>query len=148
MVTTPTLKETRGQEQDFLLYFAEDGVWTIRIATNYALPGLRERVLARSGMRSREFSAFPVATQQAVEATYLLEEGDVFDCIRVAPERDSRPVDWISAQRDGLVMMLFFSLEKGRHVLGPLPSRLNLCAPGIPEALRGTFRDPIWERLT
>lgn len=147
MTSTNSLRETRGEERDFLFLGPPDEGWVARVTSGREAPGFTGRLLGHLGMRWSDFVALPANARQAMEADFLRSEGDRFECLSVRREGDSPTVVWSAERRDALVLMILFFEEMGRHDVGPFPSTLALRAPDIPEDLRGTFRNPVWERL-
>lgn len=147
MAMTNSRFETRDTGIDYLFLGPPEESWVARVTVGRTFPNLTGRILKHLGIGWKDFIAIPSEDRQALEVDFLRLHGDSLECLAIEREGDSPPVVWSAVRRDALVLMILFFAEMGRHDRGPLPSTLTLRAPGIPEAMQGTFRNPVWERL-
>lgn len=147
MATTNARFETRGEGLDYLFLGPPEDSWVARETVGRTFPDLTGRLLKHLGIGWKDFTAIPSEDRQALEVGFLRLHGDSFECLAIEREGDSPPVVWSAVRRDAFVLMILFFLEMSRHDAGPFPSTLSLRTPGIPAALQGTFKNPVWERL-
>jgi hypothetical protein len=147
MKSTPSIEENSGGgELHYLLYGPKDEGWTVRVVSQELGRYLPHGIQDSLGLSYEEFNAMTAQEEVAHEIDFLKIHGHGHEYKHVIPEGASPPPRWSAERRDALVMMVFYFTEGYRNH-GPFPSRLTLRAPGIPETLWGTFRNPIWERL-
>lgn len=141
----------RGMCREFYLLPPVDEDWRVEVVVRDGHPTLRSRVYNHLGLSPND--SVPHATEVALTGQMLVTHGQIFDCVTAAPARGDPPARWTVARRDGLVLMLFWALERfgrynhHRYPTGPFPSTLEFHPHGVPAAMHGTFRNPVWERL-
>lgn len=140
----------RGMNREFYLTPPEGEDWRLEVVTRNGHPTIRARVRDHLGLTLND--PIDVETEVALAGRMLVDFGEVYDCFTAAPARGDPPAVWTTERRDALVLMLFWALERfgrydhRRYPTGPFPSTLEFRPEGVPEALHGTFRNPVWER--
>lgn len=142
----PGLYEYRGDQFDFFLSGPKDEAWTLRVATHHEKCSVSGQTSQHLGLSFQEYNALPLEARIHREKEFMMLRGDKYACSAVTPEGASAPAIWSAERRDALVLMICFYMDRYRYVCDPFPSTVNIRAKGIPEALRGTFRNPIWGR--
>ncbi len=145
--SAPSLYEYWTERRvDYFLYGPEDEAWTLRVVTHNATPDVGIQTSMHLGLSYEEYNALTVQDRIARKKEFMMLRGNQYLCSEVTPEGASPPARWSAERRDALVLMICFYYERGIYVCDPFPSTVNMRAEGIPEALRGTFRNPIWGR--
>jgi hypothetical protein len=144
--SAPDLYEYRGDQVDYFLYGPEDEAWTLRVVTHDATYNVGIQTRKHLGLSYEEYKSLPVQDKIAREKEFMMLRGNQYLCSEVIPEGASPPARWSAERRDALVLMICFFKERDIYVSDPFPSTVNMRAEGIPESLRGTFRNPIWGR--
>ena len=140
----------RSMHYEFYLTPPTGKDWRLEVVATDGHPTLRSRVRDHLGLNPNDpfHICEPELTRQM-----LVTHGQVFDCVTAAPAPGKPPALWTVERRDALVLMLFWALERmGRYdyhsyPTGPFPSTLEFQPEGVPEELRGTFRNPVWQAL-
>jgi hypothetical protein len=141
----------RGMDSEFYLTPPSGEDWRLEVVARLGHPLIRTRVRDHLGLTLND--PIPYETDVALSGQMLITFGEVYECFSAAPARGQPPAIWTEERRDALVLMLFWALERyGRYrhrsfPVGPFPSTLHFRPDGVPEALHGTFRNPVWDRL-
>jgi hypothetical protein len=140
----------RGMNREFYLTPPAGEGWRLEVVVRGGHPTIGSRVYNHLGLTPND--VVPFDTEVALTGQMLVTHGQVFDCFTAAPARGDPPAQWTVARRDGLVLMLFWALERFGHYnhhsypTGPFPSTLEFRPEDVPEDLHGTFRNPVWLR--